>query len=131
MWQCNRETLASLSNSTNDQKPPPDPNDVKPRFDDVLVGVWEGQSVYNYIWVQLTPDGYFHQVDTSFDGTVKIETYGAYRVEGNMIHMQPREAQECNAWGCQAFQPEPIAPFPFATDGYELRAEDVQLFRIQ
>ncbi len=96
-----------------------------------IAGVWEGSGPEGYIWVALYPNGQYQQVDTSFDQTERIETAGVWRLEGRTMHMQPQQAQGCNAWGCQPFYPEPIPPFPIETDGYRLFAEGVELVRVQ
>lgn len=113
-----------------DQGPGPDigPNSLPPNS---IAGVWEGVGESGYIWVTLHPNGQYQQVDTAFDQSARIETQGTWRLEGNIMYMQPMQAQQCNAWGCQPFYPQPIPPFPIQTDGYRLLAEGVELVRVQ
>ena len=108
--------------------PDPEPDNQLARM---LIGVWEGQGPYGYVWVQLTADNQYHQIDTSFDGSARMETVGKYRTEGNMMYMQATQVQQCNQWGCQPGMPEPIPPFPFQTNGQELQAEGTYLYRVQ
>ncbi len=116
--------------------PAPDPGpgpgpEPGPQNTHLLAGTWEGEGPYGYIWVQLTADGQYHQIDTSFDGTATMETVGIYRTEGNMMYMQAQQVQQCNAWGCQSVPPQPIPPFPFQTNGQELQTESSYLYRVE
>lgn len=97
----------------------------------LLIGAWEGEGPYGYIWVQMNANGQYHQIDTSFDGSGRMETRGVYRVDGNTMHMQAQQVQQCNAWGCQMVPPQPIPPFSFQTNGQEIQTQASYLYRVQ
>ena len=107
------------------------PNNPPNNSKTALVGIWEGKTSYSQVWVQMGQDSTYYQIDTSFDGSSRIETRGNWRTDGRLMYMQPTQAQQCNNWGCQPFQPEPIEPFPYTTNGREIRAEDTLLYRQQ
>ncbi|MCR9260448.1 MAG: clostripain-related cysteine peptidase [Pseudomonadaceae bacterium] len=108
--------------------PVPDPQ-PQPQSDS-LVGAWEGQGPYGYIYVEFSPQGEYYQVDTPFDNSMRVEVRGAYALQGNVMQLQAMQAQRCNAFGCEGFYPQQVPPFPFELSGDMLRTEISTLYRV-
>lgn len=79
---------------------------------ETLVGEWQGQSDEGSIWIRLLPNGTFQQVETPYDQSGRSESWGRYRFDGGLMRVQFEGGRHCDNWGCEAWYPDPLDPFP-------------------
>ncbi|MEM1436434.1 MAG: clostripain-related cysteine peptidase [Pseudomonadota bacterium] len=97
-----------------------------------LPGVWAGTGQNGVqVWVQLNPDGQFQQVETAYDQSMRVETWGSYQFQNSTMSVSYAGGQQCNAWGCQPFYPPQVAPFPMQLQGNTLQTPWALLYRQQ
>ncbi|MEQ8860918.1 MAG: clostripain-related cysteine peptidase [Pseudomonadales bacterium] len=112
--------------------PQPGPDPYVPQPDNgpaTLIGIWEGRGPYGYIWVQFAGNGEYRQVETAFDNSVRVESWGTFALQGNYMQLRPMGGQSCGPYGCQPVYPPQMAPFPFQISGGVLQTPVAQLAR--
>lgn len=113
-------------NSGNNNNPPPPPPPVS------IAGTWQGVAEDGSgIMVVLNDRGEVQQVETSYDGSWRIESWGRYEWTNNTMRVELAGAQQCNAWACEAVYPEAIEPFPLTVQGNRMTTPWAVLQRMQ
>lgn len=94
-----------------------------------IVGSWQGQGSYAYIWAEFSADGQYRQMETAFDNSMSMESWGTYALQGNYMRLIPAGGQSCGPYGCQPQYPQPAPPFPIRITGNVLETPTVRLTR--
>lgn len=111
------------SNSGNTPPPPPPVS---------IAGTWQGMSQDGTgIMVMLAPNGEMQQVETSYDGSWRVESWGRYAWQDNIMQVELGGAQQCNAWACEQVYPETIEPFRLTVSGNQMTTPWAVLQRVQ
>ena len=95
-----------------------------------IVGTWAGTGQSGVqVWVQLMADGQFQQVETAYDQSMQIKTWGRYEWRGGTMAVQYGGGEQCTAWGCQPYYPPAVPPFPMQLAGNTLQSPWSLLYR--
>ncbi|MGI9328418.1 MAG: clostripain-related cysteine peptidase [Pseudomonadales bacterium] len=110
--------------------PMPTPEPPQPAVPQ-LAGIWQGQTDEGYVMIQLAPNGELQQIETAYDQSERIESWGRYQYDGKLMRVEYTRAQLCNSWGCEPYRPEALEPFPVSLKGGALQTPWALLYRQQ